>query len=89
MEKMFFFRLIAKPHSSGKMITWRQADGIWAFRILDCVVGSLAQWPKKEPLTLEGGDLSVLDPCEPMSYHGFLGLDGEVVTAIASWIKQF
>ena len=50
---------------------------------------SLKQAPKKEFLTFDGGALSVLDPCEPMSYHGFLGLDKEVVTAIASWIKQF
>ncbi len=50
---------------------------------------SLKQAPKKELLAFDGGDLSVLDPCEPMSYHGLLGLDGEVVTAITSWIKQF
>jgi predicted alpha/beta-hydrolase family hydrolase len=42
---------------------------------------------KKELLAFSGGDLSVTDPCEAMSYHGFLGLDAEVVTAIASWIK--
>jgi pimeloyl-ACP methyl ester carboxylesterase len=48
---------------------------------------SLTQAPKKDLLTFTGGDLSVLDPCEEMSYHGFLGLDAEVVAAIASWIK--
>jgi len=48
---------------------------------------SLTQAPKKELITFTDGDLSVLDPCEPMSYHGFMGLDTEVVTAIALWIK--
>jgi len=48
---------------------------------------SLTQAPQKELITFTDGDLSVLDPCEPMSYHGFMGLDTEVVTAIASWIK--
>jgi pimeloyl-ACP methyl ester carboxylesterase len=63
----------------------------------DCVVSpyelaadfmrSLTHAPKKELLAFSGGDLSVSDPCEATSYHGFLGLDTEVVTAIASWIK--
>ena len=59
------------------------------YELARALMKSLTQAPKKELLTFEGGDLSVLDPCEPMSYHGFLGLDGEVVTAIVSWIKQF
>jgi len=59
------------------------------YELARSLMRSLTQAPKKELLTFEGGDLSVLDPCEPMSHHGFLGLDGEVVTAIASWIKQF
>lgn len=48
---------------------------------------SLTQAPKKELIAFVGGDPSVLDPCEATSYHGFLGLDAEVVTTIASWIK--
>jgi dienelactone hydrolase len=63
----------------------------------DCVVSpyelavalmrNLTHAPKKELLAFSGGDLSVADPCEPRSYHGFMGLDAEVVTAVASWIK--
>ncbi len=59
------------------------------YELTHSLMGSLTQAPKRELLTFVDGDLSVLDPCEPMSHHGFLGLDGEVVTAIASWIKQF
>lgn len=59
------------------------------YELARALMNSLTQTPKKELLTFDGGETSVLDPCEPLSYHGFLGLDGEVVTAIASWIKQF
>jgi len=59
------------------------------YELTPSLMRSLIQAPKKELLTFEGGPPSVFDPCEPMSHHGFLGLDGEVVIAIASWIKQF
>jgi len=48
---------------------------------------SLSRASPKKLLTFTGGDHSILDPCEVVSYHGFLGLDVEVVVAIASWIK--
>jgi len=57
------------------------------YELAVALMRSLTHAPKKELLTFGGGDLSVLDPCEATSYHGFLGLDAEVVTAIASWIK--
>ena len=73
------------------LVVHHRQDGcvVTPYELARSLMRSLTQAPKKELLTVEGGDLSVLDPCEPMSYHGFLGLDGEVVTAIASWIKQF
>ena len=57
------------------------------YELAVALMRSLTKTPKKELLTFTGGDLSVSDPCEAMSYHGFLGLDVEVVVAIASWIK--
>jgi predicted alpha/beta-hydrolase family hydrolase len=57
------------------------------YELAVALMRSLTQAPKKELISFTDGDLSVLDPCEPMSYHGFMGLDTEVVTAIASWIK--
>ncbi len=59
------------------------------YELARSLMGSLTQAPKKELLTFEGEEVSVLDPCGPMSCHGFLGLDVEVVTAITSWIKKF
>jgi dienelactone hydrolase len=43
--------------------------------------------PRKELLTFEGGR-SEGDPCEPMAYHGFNGIEQEVVTKIAEWITR-
>jgi len=60
---------------------------ITPYELAVALMRSLTHAPKKEVLTFSGGDLSVLDPCEATSYHGFSGLDAEVVTAIASWIK--
>ena len=57
------------------------------YELAVALMKSLTQAPKKELIAFVGGDPSILDPCEPMSYHGFLGLDVEVVAATASWIK--
>ena len=57
------------------------------YELAVALMKNLTQAPKKELIAFVGGDPSILDPCEAMSYHGFLGLDVEVVTATASWIK--
>lgn len=41
----------------------------------------------KELLTVEGGK-SQGDPCEAMAYHGFNGIEQEVVKKIADWIVE-
>jgi len=43
--------------------------------------------PRKELLTFEGGK-SQGDPCNAMAYHGFNGIEQEVVTKIAEWITR-
>lgn len=47
----------------------------------------LRRSPKHALLTFEGGSGTQGDPCEPFSPHGYLGLDDEVIGAIAAWIK--
>jgi dienelactone hydrolase len=42
---------------------------------------------RKELLTFEGGK-SKGDPCGAMAYHGFNGIEQEVVTKIAEWITR-
>lgn len=57
----------------------RYADASWAMRRLSAA-------PKRELLTYTGGDPPQSDPCEPLSPHGYFGLDATVVDAIAAWI---
>jgi dienelactone hydrolase len=41
--------------------------------------------PRKELITFDGG-ISTGDPCEARAYHGFNGIEGDVVQRIATWI---
>jgi pimeloyl-ACP methyl ester carboxylesterase len=54
---------------------------------IPAVMQELTRAPKVELLGFEGGDTPRSDPCEAMSYHGYLGLESAVVEAIAKWIK--
>jgi len=49
------------------------------------LMDKLAKTPKAELLTVTGGQ-STGDPCEAMAYHGFNGLEPEVVGKISRWI---
>ena len=57
------------------------------FADVEALKGWLKQAPKGEILAVAGGDRPRSDPCEAMSYHGFLGLEAQVVRAITDWIK--
>jgi pimeloyl-ACP methyl ester carboxylesterase len=50
------------------------------------LMDGLKNAPRKELIVVSGG-ISRGDPCEAMSYHGFNGLEGEVVGSIAKWIE--
>jgi len=47
----------------------------------------LTNAPRKELLTFEGGR-NQGDPCEAMAYHGFNGIEQQVVRKIADWIVE-
>ena len=49
------------------------------------LMDKLTAVPRKELLTFEGGK-SQGDSCEAMAYHGFNGIEREVVEKIADWI---
>jgi hypothetical protein len=51
------------------------------------VLRELANAPRRELLTFDGGDPPQSRPCEARAAHGYLGLDAQVVKAIADWIK--
>lgn len=47
----------------------------------------IAATPRKELLAFNGGK-SQGDPCQAMAYHGFNGIEQEVVTQISEWIVK-
>jgi dienelactone hydrolase len=46
----------------------------------------LSKAPRRELITVEGGEPPQSGPCEARAAHGYLGLDEKVVKAIADWI---
>ena len=50
------------------------------------LMDKLSAAPRKELITVDGGR-SHGDPCEAKAYHGFNGIESDVVAAIARWIK--
>lgn len=61
--------------------------GYCKYRNLPRLMDKLTAVPSKELLTFEGGK-NQGDPCEAMAYHGFNGIEQQVVTKIAEWIIQ-
>lgn len=59
--------------------------GHCSFSDVPGLMEKLTSAPKKQLLTFEGGE-NRGDPCEPFAYHGFNGLEREVVSQIAAWI---
>ena len=55
------------------------------FRDVPRLMEKLAPVTRKELVTFRGGD-DHGDPCEAMAYHGFNGIEKEVVARIAAWI---
>jgi hypothetical protein len=52
------------------------------------VIAALTSAPDKDSVMVSGGDPPISkDPCQAMTPHGFLGIEGTVVDAIAKWIK--
>lgn len=42
--------------------------------------------PRKELIAVNGGN-NQGDPCEALAYHGFYGIENDVVSRISAWIK--
>jgi hypothetical protein len=61
--------------------------GLCRYGDLPSLTDKLTAVPRKELLTFEGGK-NQGDPCEAMAYHGFNGIEQQVVTKIAEWITQ-
>jgi dienelactone hydrolase len=71
------------------LVVHHEKDGCkyCAYPQVRAMTEKLSSAPKKELLTFKGGE-SRGDPCEALAYHGFNGLEKEVVAGIAEWIRS-
>ena len=69
------------------LVAHHRQDGcrVCLFADVPPVLERLTATPRKELMAFDGGIL-VGDPCEARAYHGFNGIECEVVNAIAAWI---
>jgi hypothetical protein len=51
------------------------------------LLGRFKNAPRKQLIAFQGGDPPITDACEALSRHGYLGIETQVVAAIAEWIK--
>ena len=58
------------------------------FGDMPALLAKLANAPKKQLLAFKGGS-NRGDPCEAMAYHGFNGLERDVVRQTAAWIRGY
>ena len=58
-----------------------------AFANIPDLMRKLDHVPRKELLAISGGE-SRGDPCEAMAYHGFNGIERDVVRQIGAWMTQ-
>lgn len=65
----------------------QDACRVCLFRDMPRMMEKLAATPRKALITFRGGE-NQGDPCEALSYHGYNGLENDVVTRIGSWITS-
>jgi hypothetical protein len=69
------------------LVVHHELDGCVASSYADIprLMEKLAGTPRKELFTIRGGE-NRGDPCEAFAYHGFNGLERQVVRQIADWV---
>jgi dienelactone hydrolase len=70
------------------LVVHHEKDGCkhCAYSQIPRLMEKLSSTPKKELMTFKGGE-NRGDPCEAFAYHGFNGLEKDVVVKIAEWIQ--
>ncbi len=70
------------------LVVHHEKDGCrqCAYAQISSVMDKLSSAPRKELLTFKGGE-NRGDPCEALAYHGFNGLEKDVVGKISEWIR--
>ena len=69
------------------LVVHHEQDGcsLCAFSEVPKLMAKLTNSPRSQLLSFKGGE-SKGDPCEAFAYHGFNGLESEVVRQIAAWV---
>ena len=69
------------------LVVHHEQDGCMhcAFAGVPALMEKLSNAPRKQLLAFHGG-LNKGDPCEAKAYHGFNGIEREVVQQTAAWI---
>lgn len=69
------------------LVVHHEQDGckLCAFSDMPQLMGKLAKTPKAELISMTGGQ-DQGDPCEAMAYHGYNGIEADVIGKISRWI---
>jgi hypothetical protein len=69
------------------LVVHHEQDGCkyCSYREIPRLIEKFSSAPQKELMTFKGGE-NRGDPCEAFAYHGFNGLEKDVVAKIAEWI---
>ncbi|MGO4327582.1 alpha/beta hydrolase family protein [Cupriavidus sp. 2TAF22] len=71
------------------LVVHHEQDGckLCPFADVQGLMDKLAKTPKAGLIKFDGGN-NVGDPCEAMAYHGFNGIEPQVVQAVARWMAE-
>lgn len=69
------------------LVVHHEQDGcaLCAYSLVPSLMDKLAHAPRKQLLAFRGGE-NTGDPCDALAYHGFNGLEAEVVRQAAAWM---
>jgi hypothetical protein len=69
------------------LVVHHQQDGcsLCSFSEVPALMAKLAKAPRSQLLSFKGGE-NKGDPCEAFAYHGFNGIEADVVHQTAAWI---
>ena len=84
MQRTVLAAALALPLAAAAQTKWDMAT---PYADTPALLRDFKQVPRRELLAFDGGDPPQSAPCEARAAHGFLGLDADVVAAIATWIK--
>ncbi len=86
---MSLFNLPLEDIALPVLFVHHRDDGCWAARFNDALQARerIKGSPRTQFIEVSGGDAPRSEPCEALSYHGYLGKEREVVAAITDWIQ--